>query len=70
MNESERVRVNSFSNSWQLLDDRRGGSEDNGLPLEKPSMLEKETYVSFDKIRSRGSDMKLLQDASAVKHLH
>ena len=70
MKESERVRVNSFSKSWQLLDDRRGGSEDNGLPLEKPTMLEKKTYVSFGAARSRGSDMKLLQDASAVKHLH
>ncbi|KAI9910798.1 hypothetical protein PsorP6_010695 [Peronosclerospora sorghi] len=36
------------------------------MPLQKASMLEKETLVIFDEARSRGSDMKLLPDAAAV----
>ena len=36
------------------------------LRLKTSSMLEKEAFVSFDEARSRGSDMKLLSDASAV----
>ncbi|KAG2919831.1 hypothetical protein PC129_g4071 [Phytophthora cactorum] len=36
------------------------------LPLKESSMLEKDTFVIFDEARSRGSDMKLPPNASAV----
>ncbi|ETL97213.1 hypothetical protein L917_05458 [Phytophthora nicotianae] len=36
------------------------------MPLKKSSMLESETCVVFDEARSRGSDMKLPSNASAV----
>ncbi|KAI9996430.1 hypothetical protein PInf_014153 [Phytophthora infestans] len=36
------------------------------MPLKKASMLESETFVIFDEARSRGSDMKLPSNASAV----
>ncbi|ETN11483.1 hypothetical protein PPTG_10359 [Phytophthora nicotianae INRA-310] len=36
------------------------------MPLKKSSMLESETFVVFDEARSRGSDMKLPSNASAV----
>ncbi|KAG3174226.1 hypothetical protein PI126_g444 [Phytophthora idaei] len=50
------------TNCWMVAEkDRR-----LVLPLKESSMLEKDTFVIFDEARSRGSDMKLPPNASAV----
>ncbi|TDH71203.1 hypothetical protein CCR75_007292 [Bremia lactucae] len=49
-------------NCWMIAEKARRVE----MPLKESSMLEKDTFVIFDKARSRGSDMKLLTDAAAV----
>ncbi|POM69331.1 Hypothetical protein PHPALM_14391 [Phytophthora palmivora] len=49
-------------NCWMIAEKDRH----HVMPLKNASMLEKETFVIFDEARSRGSDMKLPHNASAV----
>ncbi|KAG6975154.1 hypothetical protein JG688_00002681 [Phytophthora aleatoria] len=50
------------SNCWMIAEKTRRVV----IPLEKASMTESETFVIFDEARSRGSDMKLSPNASAL----
>ncbi|KAG3165355.1 hypothetical protein PI124_g15199 [Phytophthora idaei] len=50
------------SNCWMIAEKTRRVV----IPLEKASMTESETFVIFDEARSRGFDMKLSPNASAL----
>ncbi|KAG3193069.1 hypothetical protein C6341_g343 [Phytophthora cactorum] len=50
------------SNCWMIAEKTRRVV----IPSEKASMTESETFVIFDEARSRGSDMKLSPNASAL----